>query len=518
MKKLLGTMRQNYEKISFLHAETPQALILVNVAFIIAYFLIITFAFPKGNPILFALLIAGEVFHVWQVLVYLYTIWDVGYRAPGRDDMSAGVDVFITVAGEEASIVETTVEAAQKMRYPNFSIYLLNDGCVAGKENWQEAERIAERYGISCITRQTPGGAKAGNINHALERTRSPYVVIFDADHIPHEDFLEKTMPYFSDPKMGFVQSPQYYKNNELNSVTNGSWEQQELFFGPICRGKNRMNSVTMCGTNMVISRQALEEVGGMCTESIAEDFITGMLMHSKGWKSYYVREVLAEGLAPEDFLSYHKQQFRWARGGLDVLFRLKYNIFLLPGLTFSQRLQYLSGVSFWFSGIVVAIDALMPLVFFYTGEVPIITSTLLLAAIFLPYMFITLYTLQRSCNFNFTFQSLAFSSAGFMIHLKAVWSALIGQKNTFSITPKKGLTGNFLYLVRQHIAYIILAAVGFEIALMREGVSASLLTNSAWAFLNIAIFYQFIRAAYPEREAKKETRRTRLAHDASTV
>lgn len=500
MTKEPRTIHDSAEHQRFLTATTPELLLVLNIAFTIAYFLIITFAFPKGNTFLFTLLIAGEVFHVWQVLVYIYTIWDVKFTLPKHAYAPEPVDVFITAAGEPRSVIEPTLRAVLAMNYPNFSVYLLNDGYVAKKDNWQEAEELAKQYGVTCITRQTPGGAKAGNINNALALTKNPYVVIFDTDHIPHPDFLQKTMPYFADEKMGFVQTPQYYKNHELNAVTTGAWEQQELFFGPICRGKNRFNAATMCGTNMVIRRSALEAVGGMCTESIAEDFITGMLMHARGWKSYYLPEVLAEGLAPEDFLSYHKQQLRWARGGLDVIF--KYNIFFIPGLTLAQRIQYFSSVSHWFSGIVVVIDALMPLVFFFTGAVPLVTSTLLLATVFLPYILLTLYTLQRSCNFAFTFRSLAFSSAGFMIHLEAVWAALIGKKNTFAITPKTGLKGNFLYLVRPHIAYIVLCCIGFQIALLREGVSASLFTNSAWAFLNIAVFYHFIQAAYPDRRA----------------
>src|SRR6202008_3490247 len=150
---------------------------------------------------------------------------------------------------------------------------------------------------VECITRTVPGGAKAGNINNALRHTRSPLIAIFDADHIPHRDFLEKTVGYFgAQEKVGFVQTPQYYKNFAKNYLTQSSWDQQELFFGPICKGKNRLNAATMCGTNMVLSREALHEVGGICTDSIAEDFVTGLFMHAHGYTSVYVPEVLAEG------------------------------------------------------------------------------------------------------------------------------------------------------------------------------------------------------------------------------
>jgi len=293
------------------------------------------------------------------------------------------------------------------------------------------------------------------------------------------------------------VQTPQFYKNYGLNYLTQGSWEQQELFYGAICKGKNRLNATTMCGTNMVIRRSALEEVGGMCTESIAEDFITGLMIHNNGYRSTYVPEVLAEGLATEDLLSYSKQQFRWARGALDVIFR--WNPLFMRGLTFAQKVQYLSSSSFYLSGIVIVIDALLPIVFFYTGLVPLHISGMLLATVFLPYFLWTLYSIQRTSNFTFTFSSIGFSMGSFPIHLRALASAATFRKSAFGITQKYGIKGNFLPLVRWHMLYIAVALVGVPVALLREGISASLLNNAAWAALNSIIFLPFIRAAMPD-------------------
>jgi cellulose synthase (UDP-forming) len=496
-------MQHNDEPSAFIATESSKPLVLINAFLAALYFVVLAFFFPQGNSILFWFLIAGEIFHLWQLGTFLYTIWDMRDSTPLDPHYYPPADVFITVAGEPRDILEQTIIAAKNMEYPDFKIHLLNDGYVAKRDNWHEAEELAQEYGISCITRRKPGGAKAGNINNALRLTKNPFVVIFDADHIPHKDFLTKMMPLFSDPKMGFVQSPQYYKNYGENAVTGGSWEQQELFFGAICRGKNRLNATTMCGTNMAIRRSTIEEVGGMCEESIAEDFATGLFMHQKGWKSAYVSEVLAEGLAPEDFLSYYKQQFRWARGALDVIFR--YNLVFARGLTFSQKIQYLASATFYLSGIFVAIDAVMPLAFFFTGAVPFLISTMLLAAIFLPYIFLTLYNLERSSNYTYTFRSLAFSMSSFGIHLSALWSVLTGTKPAFDITSKKKIEGNFLRLVKPHLAYIVLLIAGIVVAVMREGLSASVMANAAWGILHAAVFTQFILAALPQRESAKK-------------
>ncbi|KKW35624.1 hypothetical protein A2852_01890 [Candidatus Adlerbacteria bacterium RIFCSPHIGHO2_01_FULL_54_23] len=487
-------------KKAFLNTDSPRGLLALNAIIAAIYFYVLVFHFTPGNPILFTLLVIGQIFNLWQVFTFIYTVWDTSYEAPRNPAYHAAVDVFITVAGEPTALVRETVRAAVAMRHPAKRVYILNDGYVTKKENWRDMEALAALEGVQCITRTVPGGAKAGNINNALRLTSSPLVVIFDADHVPHPDFLEKTVPYFADPKVGFVQTPQFYKNFAQNYLTQGAWEQQELFFGPICKGKNRLNSTIMCGTNMVLRREALFAVGGMCTESITEDFVTGMFMHEKGYKSVYHGEVLAEGLAPEDFLSYTRQQFRWARGCLDAIFR--YNPIFRSGLTFAQRIQYLSSASFFLSGSIVLMHSILPIIFLYTGAVPVIISGMLLTAVFLPYIFLTLYAIQRSSNFTFTFPSLALAMGAFTIQLKALYGALLRQKTSFTVTPKEAVTGNFVRLASVHIIYIAVAVFGVLVAFAREGLSASLVNNLAWVIFSVAIFIPFIRASLPPKKA----------------
>jgi len=493
-------MKNNHQildRTSFLEGMATRRLLLINSLMAVIYLLVITFAFKHGNIVLFSLLILGEIYHLFQIIGYVYTVrshtpkfkFDAGFNQP--------VDVFITVAGEPVEIVRETAQAAIGMDYPNHNVYLLNDGFVAKRDNWKDIDNLAKELGITSITRRVPGGAKAGNINNALRHTFSPYVVVFDADHVPHKNFLSETMGYFADSKMGFVQTPQFYKNQDQNMITRTAWDQQTLFFGPIMKGKNQTNSAFMCGTNMALSRKMLEEVGGMCEFNIAEDFLTSLFAHQKGWNSVYVPKVLAEGLAPEDFLSYYKQQFRWTRGSLEVIF--KYNPFFMRGLTMKQRFQYVISASYYLSGVVVLIDAMLPVIFLFTGLTAITTSTMALAMIFIPYIFLNLYTLQKTANFSYAFSAVAFSISSFYLQLKAIGAVLTNQKTSFAVTSKQQIKGNFLYLVIPQIIYLILIVVGVGVALIREGFSASLIANLAWALVNAACFVVFIRAAAPE-------------------
>ena len=481
-------------------------LILLAAIFTVAYFCFLAFWLKPDNRLLFGLLLIGEVFHVWLSLTYLYTIWGLNSSFkrtvlhPFKSAMLPAVDVFITVAGEPEEVVEKTVRAAMAIEYPSKNIFILNDGWVLKKANWHGIEDLGKRLGVKCVTRTVAGGAKAGNINHALRLTSSPFVAILDADHVPHKDFLKKTMAYFRDVKMAFVQTPQYYRNHSLNEITQAAWHQQAMFFGPICQGKSLIKTVPMCGTNMVIRRQALEEVGGMCQVNIAEDFLTGMFLHERGWKSVFVPEILAEGLAPEDLLSYVRQQFRWARGSLEVIFT--YNPLWRHGLSWRQKVHYLSSASFFLSGPVVFLNALLPVLALYFGLTPLKVSTMSTAAIFLPYMLLTVYVLHVSTNFHFSFKSAAFAVSSFALQSKALLAVLMGSHNTFLVTSKNRQDGNFLWLAAPHLTYVIVGIFGLWPAIVREGLSPMVVTNFAWMLFSMSMFLPFIAASLPVKSS----------------
>ena len=433
-------------KYDFLKGSVSKSILIINIILAFMYFTILTFFFEHGNIVLFVLLIAGEVFHLWQIIGYCYTVWSNKSDAVFKADFAEAVDVYITVAGEPVEIVEETAKAAIAIDYPNFKVHILNDGYVAKRDNWKDVIKLAKELGINSITRKVPGGAKAGNINNALRHTKAPYFVVFDADHVPKPEFLKEVMGYFADRRMGFVQTPQFYNNQEENTVTQTAWDQQSLFFGPIMTGKNRLGSVFMCGTNMAVRRSAIEQVGGMCEFNIAEDFLTSLFMHKKGWKSVYVPKVLAEGLAPEDFLSYYKQQYRWTRGSLEVIF--KFNPLFSRGLTFAQRMQYLISSGYYMTGVVVLIDAILPLIFLYTGVAAVQTSSMLLAMIFIPYIFLNLAILQMTSNYSYTFNAISYSISSFWLQLRAIVAVLLNQKTSFVVTSKTAIEGNFTKLV----------------------------------------------------------------------
>lgn len=474
--------------------SVPKTLLQLNVLVAVIYFSWWLIPLHVGNPILYGLLFAGEIYHVLLALTFWYAIWPRKQRQHMVSKVQPSVDIFITVTGEPVEIVSKTIAAAKSIQYQDKHIYILNDGLVAKKDNWKEIESLAFAMEVGCITRIKPGGAKAGNLNHALKITKSEIVVVFDADMQASPDFLSKTIPYFSSPKIGFVQTPQYYSNFMENDITSSSWDQQEFFFGPIMRGKDQYNSAFICGTNVAIRRTALEEVRGFREDNIAEDLLTSLDIHKHGWESVYIPTVLAQGLAPQDLMSYVKQQTRWARGSLELLF--SQNPFFKRGLSFSQRIHYLSSALYYLNGLVVLIDIIMPLIYLFTGIEPVSETTTSFALFFIPFMFLSLYTISQASNGAISFRAISFSISSWYLQLRALFSVITGQKMGFSVTPKQAQSGNYTSMAYPHLAYVFFAAVGSVVALSRESINPAVATNIIWVVFNTALFIPFIDAA----------------------
>ena len=208
-------------------------------------------------PISLALL-AAETYSFISLWLFGMTIWRLKFRhtppsAPPRTE----VDVFITRYNEPPELVRETVRAAVAINYPH-KTYVLDDGSSP------EMRAAAASEGAEYVIRPPEWAgherhAKAGNINSALLQTSGEFILILDADQIPAPEILDDTLGYFTDPKVALVQTPQWFYN-----VPEGDplGSQAPLFYGPIQQGKDGWNAAFFCGTNVIIRREAIMQVG----------------------------------------------------------------------------------------------------------------------------------------------------------------------------------------------------------------------------------------------------------------
>lgn len=294
------------------------------------------------------------------------------------------VDVFIATHNEPAELLYKTVNACTYMDYPDkqkVHIYLCDDGGRA------EVEELAKQFGIGYLGFPNNKDAKSGNYNHALSKTSSPLIATFDADMIPQHTFLMKTVPYFlldkfikdggrwrlrrederdENFKLGLIQTPQSFYNPDLfqfnlfaeQNIPN----EQDFFSREVNILRNTTNAVAYTGSNTVISRQAMEEIGGFPLHTITEDFETSIRLQQAGYITYATDEVQAAGLTTTAVQSMFKQRIRWARGIIQSLQNTR--AIFSRKLAFWTRVTYLTSFIYWWSFFNRFIFILAPILF----------------------------------------------------------------------------------------------------------------------------------------------------------
>ncbi|MGL5881426.1 MAG: glycosyltransferase family 2 protein, partial [Xenococcaceae cyanobacterium] len=148
--------------------------------------------------------------------------------------------------------------------------------------------------------------------------------------------------------------------------------------------------SVVCAGTSFVVRRKALKEIGYFVTDSLSEDFFTGIRISARGYDVIYLDEKLSAGLAAESISAHIKQRIRWARGTLQAFF-IESNPLTIPGLNFKQRLAHLEGLLHWFTSIPRIFFLLVPIIYSFFGIEAIKVNMSEIVYLFLPYYILQL-------------------------------------------------------------------------------------------------------------------------------
>ncbi|MGF1535861.1 MAG: glycosyltransferase family 2 protein [Elainellaceae cyanobacterium] len=300
------------------------------------------------------------------------------------------VDILIPTYNEPEFILRRTVIGCQALNYDQKTIYLLDDT----RRPW--VQTLAAELGCEYRTRPNNQHAKAGNLNYTIPKTSGELIVVFDADFIPTQDFLTRTVGFFQDPNVALVQTPQTFYNPDPIARNLGMEDvltpEEEVFYRQIQRVRDGAGGVVCAGTSFVVRRTALASVGGFVTEAVSEDFFTGIRLAAKGYRLIYLNEKLSAGLAAENIASHAVQRVRWAQGTLQSFF-ISDNPLTIPGLNFMQRLAYFEGLLHWFSSVARVGFLLMPLAYSFLGVVPLEIEDNGLLYFFLPYYLVQLTT-----------------------------------------------------------------------------------------------------------------------------
>lgn len=513
--------------------ESPSLMMVVLLATIgvLAYSVFLLNPANRGDLLPYTLVIAAECVIVFHALLAMWTILSSGYNprpfgffqaqrslydaasirrsgvqdSPHRWPMTlegaqVEVDVFITTYGEELATIERTIRAAQAM-HGSHRTWVLDDG--RSDEVRDLAARLKARY----VRRLSSHGAKAGNVNHALSLSKAPFYAIFDADFVPEPEFLYETVPFFEDERVAFVQTPQTY-GNLASIISRGAGYMQAVFYRFIQPGRNRFNAAFCVGTNVIFRRAAIDDIGGMYTDSKSEDVWTSLLLHENGWKSVYIPTALAVGDTPETIEAYTRQQQRWATGGFEIL--LRHNPFARGRrLTFDQRVQYFVTSTHYLTGIAPLLLLLVPPLQIYLDLTPmnltISTGTWVL-------YYCGFYVMQIAIAFftlgSFRWEVLLLASVSFPIYVRAFAGALLGRDQKWHATGAAGKrTSAFTFMVPQVVVFVFLTITSV-VAILKQEATGVFTLALAWNLTNTLIVGGFLMQGFHEDATRRRAAR----------
>jgi cellulose synthase/poly-beta-1,6-N-acetylglucosamine synthase-like glycosyltransferase len=261
------------------------------------------------------------------------------------------VSLHVPTYVEPPELVIATLNALANLRYPNFEVLVI-DNNTPDPALWCPVEAhcrmLGERFRFFHVDRLA--GAKAGALNFALRHTApdADLIGVIDSDYEVNPDFLAALVGYFDDPHMGFVQTPQAYRDWSSSPYQRMcNWEYKLVFATTLVSRNERMAAITV-GTMGLIRRRVLDHVGGWAEWCVTEDSELAVRIHAQGHRSLYLNTVFGRGLIPESFQDYKKQRFRWTYGPIQEL-RRHFRLFLPKplarpsALTTAQKIHHLA-------------------------------------------------------------------------------------------------------------------------------------------------------------------------------
>lgn len=419
-----------------------------------------------GAVLIWTLLLAECYAFMVLVLGYLQTLWPLR-RAPvplpNSPEEWPAVDLLIPTYNEPLNVVRYTALAALNIDWPaeKLNVYILDDG------KREEFRAFAEEAGVGYIARDTNEHAKAGNINHALGHVNSPFVAVFDCDHVPTRSFLQLTMGWFlRDQKLAMLQTPQHLyspdpfeRNLDQFNVTPN---EDELFYGVVQDGNDFWNATLFCGSCAVLRRSALDDVGGVAVETATEDAHTSLRMQMRGWNTAYINIPQAAGLASERLSGFIRQRIRWARGMVQIL-RIE-NPLTARGLKPAQRLCYFNAMSHFLFALPRLMFLTAPMIYLIFGIRNIPGFWLAIIAYAVPHLALSSLANSRiQGQHRHSFWNEIYETVVAPYILLPTLFALIRPKTgNFQVTPKGGVVSRDHFDARVARPFLMLAAVNF--------------------------------------------------------
>jgi cellulose synthase/poly-beta-1,6-N-acetylglucosamine synthase-like glycosyltransferase len=228
----------------------------------------------------------------------------------------------------EMYVADRLIDAVCDMDYPRelLEIQVLDDSTDETTDIAELAVRrhAARGFDITYLHRVDRRGYKAGALEAGLKVAKAKFIAIFDADFVPSRDFLRKTLPHFTDPKIGMVQARWGHINQEYSLLTKIQSILLDAHFVLEHGGRNRAGCFfNFNGTAGVWRREAIADAGGWQHDTLTEDLDLSYRAQLRGWRFVFLPHVVAPAEVPVEMNSFKSQQHRWAKGSIQTCMKL---------------------------------------------------------------------------------------------------------------------------------------------------------------------------------------------------
>lgn len=405
-------------------------------------------------------LVVFEALPLAALVVKIITVWNIDSRPAPAAAPDMHVVVLIPTYNEPVGVLAPTVAAAVALE-PAHETWVLDDG----DRPW--VADLCVSFGARYVSRPEHGHAKAGNLNHALRVMEDEEAVgavpveviaVLDCDHVPLTSFLSATLGWFADPKIALVQGPQCFYNSGAFD-DDGVTGEQGVFFNVLMPSRNVANAGPFwCGSTSLLRVSALRDIGGVATETIAEDMHTTIKLLRNGWKTVYHHQTLAVGLAPATPEQYLVQRRRWGLGAMQILVHERLWA-AKSWMSWRNFHEYLNGTLWWLEGATTALAFLVPVTILFSGARTSTAGPMLFVVVFGGTFALRLWGSKQLMRGQISWPT-AFALRIFRIPvgLACVWWLVSRKALDFEVTHKGAADVRLRGRVPRVIAWITLA------------------------------------------------------------
>ena len=376
----------------------------------------------------------------------------------------------------EYNVAERVMRAAARMSYPagRHTIQVLDDSTDGTCEL---VDRVADDLrasgtDVQVVRRPSREGFKAGALEYGLNRTTAEYFAIFDADFVPPEDFLRRTIAVMLlKSNVGIVQARWGHLNRGRSLVTRAQGVGIDGHFAveQTARAWNNF-FMNFNGTAGLWRRQAIVDAGGWEHDTLTEDMDLSYRSQLAGWQPYFLLDLVVPAEIPEDINAFKSQQFRWAKGSIQTaikllprVFRSKLPLVMKVQAFFHMTHYIIHPIMLWLA--IMALPLLLLTTVSISGAVFAVIFALFILSTLAPTF---LYAVSQCCLYKRGWKRLALlpflTSLGVGIAIsntRAVAEAIGGHESPFIRTPKRGDSEQKVYSVRMPFLMMLELFVG---------------------------------------------------------